>query len=94
MYPSLQTMIKLLLDLLFSSGFPSSAPDQDEDFFDEPSTMKPQLTAAAAVAAKDGPTDDLTPDHLFYMVSEASYSAPVVAGGLAGARIHYAAPSA
>jgi len=71
--------------LLFSTGFSGLAeiPD-DEDFFNEPSTMRPQLTAAAA---KDSSADDLAQPP-----SSSTYQ--VVARGLPGAQIHYAAPSA
>jgi len=56
----------------------------DEDFFNEPSTLRPRLTAAAA---KDGSAEDLA-------VPSTTSTYQVVARGLPGAKIHYAAPSA
>ena len=77
-------MIKNLMRLLFSTGL-SSDITRDDDFFNEPSTMRPRLTAAAA---KDsGSVED--PAAL-----STSPTYQVVAKGLAGATIHYAAPSA
>ncbi|KAH0843336.1 hypothetical protein FOPE_08411 [Fonsecaea pedrosoi] len=77
-------MIKNLMRLLFSTGF-SFENHRDDDFFNEPSTMRPRLTAAAA--KEDGSTELLTP-----LSSSSTYQ--VVAKGLPGATIHYAAPSA
>ncbi|KIW31270.1 uncharacterized protein PV07_02932 [Cladophialophora immunda] len=82
-YP-LATMIKSLMRLLFSTGF-SFENHRDDDFFNEPSTMRPRLTAAAA--KEDGSTE-----HLASLSSPSTYQ--VVARGLPGAKIHYAAPSA
>ncbi len=45
-------MIKQLIYLLFSTGFSGDTPS-DDDFFNEPSTLRPRLTAAAAT--KEGP---------------------------------------
>jgi hypothetical protein len=80
------TMLKILMRLLFSTGF-NSTVGRDDDFFNEPSTMRPRMTAAAA---KDyyGFTD-----HVASPVSAASMY-QVVARGLPGAKIHYAAMSA
>lgn len=77
-------MIKKLMRLLFSTGFSSNDTPNDEDFFNEPSTLRPQLTAAAA---KEGAAEDLA-SH------PTSSTYQVVARGLPGAKIHYAAPSA
>lgn len=77
-------MIKNLMRLLFSTGLPSEAL-RDDDFFNEPSTMRPRLTAAAA---KDGGSTD----QLASLSTASTYQ--VIARGLPGAKIHYAAPSA
>lgn len=78
------------MQLLFSTGFASSNLSRDDDFFNEPSTMRPHLTAAGAAAAKEGnsPAEDLGSP------CNATSLYQVVAKGLPGARIHYAAPSA
>jgi hypothetical protein len=83
-------MIKNLMHLLFSTGL-SSSITRDDDFFNEPSTMRPRLTAAAAKDAISGSTE-----HAPNLASPSS-SLPtyqVVARGLPGAKTHYAATSA
>ncbi|ETI21786.1 hypothetical protein G647_05855 [Cladophialophora carrionii CBS 160.54] len=80
-------MIKDLMRLLFSTGLSSTAPS-DDDFFNEPSTMRPRLTAAAAAAAKEsGSTQDSAS-----LSTSSTYQ--VVARGHPCTKIHYAAPSA
>ncbi|KIW99628.1 uncharacterized protein Z518_11041 [Rhinocladiella mackenziei CBS 650.93] len=78
-------MIKNLMRLLFSGGFSREIPD-DHDFFNEPSTMRPTLTAAGA---KDCSTTDEIASS-----STASTAYRAAARGLPGVKIHYAAPSA
>ncbi|EXJ59255.1 hypothetical protein A1O7_06687 [Cladophialophora yegresii CBS 114405] len=78
-------MIKDLMRLLFSTGFSSTAP-RDDDFFNEPSTMRPRLTAAAA-AKESGPTEESAS-----LSTSSAYQ--VVARGYPCTNIHYAAPSA
>ncbi|OQV05385.1 hypothetical protein CLAIMM_10139 [Cladophialophora immunda] len=77
------SMAAYLLGFVFT-GF-SFENHRDDDFFNEPSTMRPRLTAAAA--KEDGSTE-----HLASLSSPSTYQ--VVARGLPGAKIHYAAPSA
>ena len=76
-------MMKNLMRLLFSTGFRSQS--SDDDFFDEPSTMRLRLTAAAAKGA--GSAEDL-------MSPASSSTDQVVARGLPGAKIYYAAQTA
>jgi hypothetical protein len=80
-------MIKNLMHLLFSTGLSSTVPG-DDDFFNEPSTMRPRLTAAAA-AKESSPTEDAASP-----LSSTSSTYQVVARGLPCTKIHYAAPSA
>jgi len=75
-------MAAYLLGFVFTGL--SSAQVSDDGFFNEPSTMRPQLTAAAA---KDSSIDDLSS-----LPTASTYQ--VIARGLPGAKIHYAAPSA
>lgn len=79
-------MIKQLMHLLFSTGL-LSAQVSDDGFFNEPSTMRPQLTAAAA-------KDSSVSDDLSSPPAASASTYQVIANGLPGAKIHYAAPSA
>jgi hypothetical protein len=85
-------MIKQLMLLLFSTGL-SSAQVSDDGFFNEPSTMRPQLTAAAAKDNYSATDDDLSSTSSSLPSSTAS-TYQVIARGLPGAQIHYAASSA
>ncbi|KAK5557265.1 hypothetical protein LTR46_004291 [Exophiala xenobiotica] len=89
-------MIKQLMHLLFSTGL-SSDQVSDDGFFNEPSTMRPQLTAAAAKDNYSATDDDLpssSPSPSPSLPSSTASTYQVIARGLPGARIHYAAPSA
>ncbi len=77
-------MIKSLMRLLFSTGLPASIT-RDDDFFNEPSTMRPRLTAAAA-------KDFASADDAASPSTSSIYQ--VVAKGLPGVSMHYAARSA
>jgi len=79
-------MAAYLLGLVVT-GLSSAQIPNDEDFFNEPSTMRPQLTAAAAKDGISAAADFASP-------SSSSSPYQVVARGVPGARIHYAAPSA
>lgn len=81
-------MYKKLIHLLLSTGLSSNSNEGlgDDDFFNEPSTLKVNLTAAAVVAK------DNYPDNAVLMTSASTYQA--IARGMPGAKVHYAAPSA
>lgn len=84
-------MYKKLMHLLLSTGLSSNSEPVDDDFFNEPSTLKVNLTASEAAAAdkENSPDSDGA-------VSSASTKTTyqVIAQGMPGAKIHYAAASA
>ncbi|KAK5455077.1 hypothetical protein LTS15_005797 [Exophiala xenobiotica] len=84
-------MAAYLLGFVFTGL--SSAQVSDDGFFNEPSTMRPQLTAAAAKDNYSATDDDLSSSSPSLPSSTAS-TYQVIARGLPGAKIHYAAPSA
>jgi hypothetical protein len=79
-------MYKKLIHLLLSTGLSSNEGPVDDDFFNEPSTLKVNLTAAAVVAK------DNSLDNAVSVNSSSTYQA--IAQGMPGAKVHYAAPSA
>ena len=81
----LDTMFAALIAIVFSTGSLSSRITGDEDFFNEPSTLQIPLTAAAV--AKDSPRGRTG-------ASAQATTYQVIAGGMPGASIHHAAPSA
>ncbi|KIW18543.1 hypothetical protein PV08_02831 [Exophiala spinifera] len=88
------TMLKQLMHhILFSTGL-SSSQASDDDFFNEPSTMRPQMTAAAA---KDCTTSTISASPQSTTSASTTASATtyaVIARDVAGASVHYAASSA
>ncbi|KAK5222129.1 hypothetical protein LTS03_008660 [Exophiala xenobiotica] len=90
-------MAAYLLGFVFTGL--SSDQVSDDGFFNEPSTMRPQLTAAAAKDNYSATDDDLpssspSPSPSPSLPSSTASTYQVIARGLPGARIHYAAPSA
>jgi len=88
-------MIKQLMQLLFSTGVASHTIPDDADFFNEPSTLRPHLTADAAAkdsAATATATATTTMDDLSLPSPATAYQ--IIARGFPGAHVHYAASSA
>ncbi|KIV79011.1 hypothetical protein PV11_06604 [Exophiala sideris] len=79
-------ILQLIQLVLYSTGSTAADACSDDDFFNEPSVLRPQMMTAA----KDGALE-LVP------VSSASTSSSqyqVIAGDLRGVGMHYAARSA
>ncbi|KAK7893814.1 hypothetical protein LTR67_006515 [Exophiala xenobiotica] len=86
-------MAAYLLGFVFTGL--SSDQVSDDGFFNEPSTMRPQLTAAAAKDNYSATDDDLPSSSSSPSLPSSTASTyQVIARGLPGARIHYAASSA
>lgn len=79
-------MYKKLIHFLLSTGLLSNEGPVDDDFFNEPSTLKVNLTAAAVLSK------DPSPDSAASVDSASTYQ--TIARGMPGAKPHYAAPSA
>lgn len=90
--------------LLHSTGLSSSNEPVDDDFFNEPSVLRVNLTASeAAAGAKDNApssneasstTNSSTTTPATSGTSNTKTTYQVIAQGMPGAKIHYAAPSA
>jgi hypothetical protein len=82
-------MYKQLIRLILSTGLSSNQEPVDDDFFNEPSTMRVRLTAANA--KDESPVADGSAT-VAATTSTTTYQ--TIARGMPGAKVHYAAASA
>lgn len=90
-------MYKQLIQLLLSTGLSTTNQGPvDDDFFNEPSTLKVRLTAADA--KNDDDDEKTVAVHHSVGDSTTASSTPTtyqaIARGMPGAKVHYAAASA
>ncbi|KAK5054702.1 hypothetical protein LTR84_001594 [Exophiala bonariae] len=80
-------MYKQLIRLILSTGLSSNQGPVDDDFFNEPSTMRVRLTAANA--KEEPPVADAS-----VTATAGTTTYQTIARGMPGAKVHYAAASA